>query len=528
MPINLNSHESKCFSVPVLSLSLTAAARRLKPGIFFVCMAAAALAGVACYRYFQQPTFWLDEAFVAVSLRNPSFHVIFDRLEYGQLFPRLYLCAIALVREAFGYQIWSLRLLPFLSFIAATVLWSRLLALRTRSHAALGFFAAALLIGATSWLDQAIQLKQYTFDVLLALAPFLIDDDFFDEALDDGKRRARLLALALPCMLSYTYPFAMGARVGAWCLQRGRSRGWRLNKSSVLVLAAAVVATLAGVWLTDHRFNVKDHEAYLAYWNDCMLGACLKHNIAAAPRLIAKYLWGWHGRQPLVTALLVPLQVVGVYAVIRKTKRAEPDEDSTRWGSRSLGSLILLIGVLLASAVVNYPICSGRVVLFTQIHTQLLAVEGAVLLLALTKRSAALRQQREALRRRRAVIVLIWFCAAVVAFHSVRAYARLVSTEPAENLRPVLSLINAEEADAVLVHSCSTAQVRSLPEPLPVSRVVFANARTRPQRGEKTWVLWTHLGNEDCVRELDQLRSLARTWRIVHEGPGRGLALAEF
>jgi hypothetical protein len=491
----------------------TASSRRLDFGSLFVWTAAGALIAAGCYRYFQQPTFWLDEAFVAVSLRSPSPGVIFAQLEYGQLFPRIYLGAIAIVREAFGYRIWSLRLLPFLTFIAATLLWGRILVRRTRSDTVLGFLAAALLVGATFWLDQAIQLKQYTLDVLLSLAPFIIGDSFFNETLVDGKRRAKLIALALPCLLSYTYPFAMGARVLGWYLQRGRRSGWHLSNTSVLFLSLAVLAGLAGVWFTDHRFNIKDSQSYLAYWDNCLLGETLRQNMAAAPRLIAKYLWGWHGRQPLVTAVLVPLQMVGVYSVIRRLKRPEPDDGHS--SSLPLGSLILLGGVILASAIANYPICGGRVVLFTQIHTQLLALEGASVLLALKK-------------TQQAALVFLWLCVGVIGFHSLRAYGRLVTTEPAENLRPVLSLINREQADAVLVLACSVAQVRSLPDPLPVSRVVLATRQTRPQDGEQTWVLWTHLGNDDCVRQLERIRSSARSWQVVNEGPGRGLALAEF
>lgn len=496
-----------------MSSALLTDKSRIDLGGLFVWTAASALVAAACYRYLQQPTFWLDEAFVAVSLRNPSLQVIFGQLEYGQLFPRIYLGAIALVREVFGYRIWSLRLLPFLSFIAGTVLWARLLVRRSRSHASLGFLAAALLIGATFWLDQAIQLKQYTFDVALAFAPFLIDDSFFDEALVDGKRRGRLVAFVLPCLLSYTYPFAMGARVAGWYLLRARRSGLRINRTAALVLVFSALAAFAGVWFTDHRFNIKDNQAYLAYWHDCMLGACLRQNAAAAPRLIAKFLWGWHGRQPLVTAVLVPLQVLGVYAVIRRVKRGEPFDAG--WGSRTIGSLILLIGVILASAFLNYPICAGRVVLFTQIHVQLLAIEGALLLLGLRT-------------RQKAALALVWFAGAVVAFHSVRAYGRLIATEPAENLRPVVSLIKAEEADSVFVLPCSVAQVRSLPDPLPVSRIVLATEGTQVQQGEKTWVLWTHLGNEGCVRELERIRARALNWQVVDEGPGRGLALAEF
>src|SRR5689334_6189580 len=78
----------------------------------WVCVGAVIVAGVG--RYLRTPSFWLDEAFIAVSLRNPSAHSIFAPLLYGQYFPRVYLLAISGVREITGYQIWALRLLPTL------------------------------------------------------------------------------------------------------------------------------------------------------------------------------------------------------------------------------------------------------------------------------------------------------------------------------------------------------------------------------------------------------------------------------
>lgn len=489
---------------------------QLEIGELPIWIAVAAILVTGAIRYATQPTFWLDEAFIAVSLRSPSPQIIFSQLEYGQLFPRIYLGAIAIIREVFGYHIWALRLLPFLWFIAGTLLWARLLARKSRGHAVLHFLAGALLIGATFWLDQAIQLKHYTFDVVLALVPFVIGDDFFKETLVDGKKPEKLMAIALPCLLSYTYPVVMVARVAGWYVQHGRHRGWRLSKSAVLVLCVSSLIALGGIWFTDHRFNIKDSAAYIAYWSDCILGICLKQNADAAPRLIAKFLWGWHGRQPLVTAVLVPLQALGVYSVVKRLKRRQPDEfDNIGRSSRPIGSLVLLIGVVLASTIANYPICGGRVVLFTQVHTQLLALEGATFLLALQ-------------RKPKTVLTFLWLAGALVAFHSVRSYVRLTSTEPAENLRPVLSLIKAEQADVVLVHPCSVAQVRSLEDALPVNRVVFGNDPTSATPSEKAWVLWTHLGEGHCVKELERIRGRARGWQVVHEGPGRGLALAEF
>src|SRR5262249_22691008 len=343
--------------------SQPAPSRREEITSLLIWIAALAVIAAGAVRYAGRPSFWLDEAFIAVSLRDHS--AIFAPLEYGQFFPRLYLLAVAAVRDLLGYRIWALRLLPFLCFAAGTLFWARILEKRSRSHTATALLAALLMLGATFWLDQAIQLKQYTFDVALALVPFLIGDEFFKDALMKGRHRAALVTLSLPCLLSYCYPLALGARLVGWYAFEGRRSGWRVRGSAALLLGVSVAAALVGLWFTDHRFNIQDRVAYLRYWNDCILGSCLRQGFGTTIRLLAKFLWGWHGRQPLVTAGMVPLQIIGVYSVIRRWKLPQPDADS-RWGSRSLSSLVLLGGVILASALLYYPICGGRVVLFTQ------------------------------------------------------------------------------------------------------------------------------------------------------------------
>jgi hypothetical protein len=491
--------------------------------------AAFAIVAAGAVRYIESPSFWLDEAFVAVSLRQPSLHTIFAPLEYGQYFPRLYLALIASLRKAFGYEIWALRLLPFLAFVAGTFLWARLLERRSRPFLAVGLLAAALFIGAGYWLDQSIQLKQYTLDVMLALIPFTVGDDLFEESFVRGRRKAALASLALPCFLSYTYPMALGARLLGWYLGEGRRIGWRVRASALAALTATALAGLISIWLTDHRFNAKDHAAYLAYWGDCILSARLQDGLSGTLRLIAKYFWGWHGRMPMVTAIMVPLQALGVYRIVRgwknsnvasdaashKSSSPESSSHESSWETRSAGSLILLGGVLLASLLVGYPVCAGRVVLFAQAHTQVLALEGALFIAAFWKRSIAAR-------------AFICLAVAVVAFHSTREFVKFITSEPAENIRPMISLMNPDTADKVWVHPCSVAQVRALPDALPVGNVAPLSEPALPPRGQKVWVLWTHLGDDHCRRSLDEVRARARTWQEVHQGTGRGLALAEF
>ncbi len=200
-------------------------------------LSAAFVIVVCVVRYVQAPSFWLDEALVALSLRDASPVELFGKLERGLYFPRIYLICIAGIREIFGYHIWSLRLLPAVSFISGTILWARLLSRRSASSLKLNLLAGALLIGSTFWLEQAIQVRHYSFEVMLALVPFLLGDDSFDESLAEGKRKARMVMLAIPCFLSYTIHNGPG------------------SARSGVVLASWAAQELASQWTWSGRIN---------------------------------------------------------------------------------------------------------------------------------------------------------------------------------------------------------------------------------------------------------------------------------
>ncbi len=463
-------------------------------------------------RYLQQPTFWLDEAFIAVSLKTFELQKIFAPLEYAQFFPRLYLSAIGLLRDTFGYHIWDLRLLPFFCFVVATILWASLIAKRATISNVVVLLGMSLLLGSRFWLDQAIQLKQYTFDVSLALIPFFINDSTFKESFSEGRSNIRLALLAIPCAFSYTYPFALFARVLGWYLFKSKHADLKVKPTAVIVFVSSVVMCLLMIWLTDHQYNLQDKQAYYAYWSDCILRLRFQEGAISVGRLFAKFLWGWHGRMPIVTAVIVPLQIVGIISIIRQWQRPMVDSDSPGWGSRSLGSIILLGSIMLASIIINYPMCAGRVTLFSQIHTQIIALEGALFLIVKYAKKG---------------LIVVSAMAAIVFLHSGREYIRVLNSEPAENLNSVIPLIDPQIANKVVVSTCSVAQVRSLPEILPAQEVIFG-FKAKQLKGERVWVLWSHLGADYCQEELEQFRSKALIWQVVKEKTDVGLVIAEF
>ena len=301
-----------------------------------------------------------------------------------------------------------------------------------------------------------------------------------------------------------------------WYAYHGRRQGWRLSAKGLLAIIAPVVLGLCFIWISDYRFNVMNREAYLAYWRGAILSSRFEEGFGSGVGLISNFLWGWHhGRLlPIVVAAVAPLQALGVYRVISRWKNRGASVDDVAWGSRTLGSLLLLLGTILASLILSYPIKAGRLVLFAQVHTQILAMEGGLLVL-----SSGVR---------RVAAMFLYAGIAIVIVYSGHRYLDFVRSEPPENIRPMLSLIRPEVANSVYVHPCSVAQVESLPEPLPVEHIELAGKRQLPESGEKTWILWTNITDEYCHEWLNEARSRALSWKVVYEGPARGLVLAEF
>lgn len=110
---------------------------------------------------------WLDENFILDSLKELKPHQIFGPLKHSQIFPRLYLFAIQKISSIFDYNIFSLRLLPFLFMLFGFYVWLRIY--KKKEGIGMGYLLFIL-----SWCGSHLmsyysaELKQYSMDVFVA------------------------------------------------------------------------------------------------------------------------------------------------------------------------------------------------------------------------------------------------------------------------------------------------------------------------------------------------------------------------
>jgi len=448
-----------------------------------------AISALGVLQLLEDGSFWIDEASVALSLLELPPLERLGPLVGGQSFPRLYLLAISGLVEAFGYETWVTRALPHLCFQLASLAWVRLLYLRFRDEPLLVALGGLLLVIPATWFVHAALFKAYTLDVLLASLPFLLRDDFYDRTLGRGESPVRLFALTAPGALSYPFAMALLARCGGWWLARASEGRGRVSARGLGVGLAGVALFAAAVWTTDLRHTQVLGDALRSFWSRCLVGA----GDTGTPALLHRFAFGWYdgradfshggGLDPLSLWIVeagFALGLVALVASLFPRLRAPGSE----WGSRSLGCGVLIAGLPLASWLVGYPICAGRLTLFALLPLVLVTLEGAALA------AAGLRRLPWG-----GFLAVGIGCALVawIAPTSARdALARARAPAP-QDLRPLLAKVRRQPALPILSNTCTRKQIETLPEgaPAPVYYVeeggVIAVAAPEPHAA---WFLY--------------------------------------
>jgi len=471
------------------------------------------LGAIGLERYLENPSFWVDEAIVAESLRDFGIREIFGPLgPGGNSFPRIYMLVIQGLKEVFGYETWVLRALPFAFYLAATYLWLRLLALRLEKLPLLAALALALLLLPTSWFAYSVMLKQYTFDVFLSVLLFSIPDRYIDRFLREGRSPWLGILFTLPCALSYTYVISLAGRFAGWYAGGLAQRNFRLAANGVAAFALGAAAASGSLWLTDIRFMAN---SVYGWWATCGLG----HDWATTHLLLDKFVVGWysglqefpiHGGLPEPQLILLRLALVlGVFHVLRSAAGRPLARQPETWGTRSLGALAVALAALAASLIIDYPLCSGRLVLFVLLPLQLLLFEGFAAFHAWLEDDRGFKKLSLGL-------AVLWI-AAIAPYGVMDAY-RFTTAHTPDDVRAALGEIESEGPLPVHVMPCIIAGARSLPEGLPAPEVVYSGATPEVPWGQEILILEKnpHAMLPYCFSTHKILQRHAESWERIN------------
>jgi len=427
-------------------------------------------------RLLRDASMWLDEAAIAYNLLNQSAAELFGPYLTGHNFPRLYMALINGAVELFGYHTMVMRLLPFLAFAAGAIAWHRLGYLRFRNRPMLLAVMVLLCLIPGTGFAYGAMLKQYSLDVLLALVPFLLPDAFFDRHLRQGREKSRLVALPLLALFSFSYLIPLAGRTLGWFLAGLRRGERRLDPSALAVYGGSTALAAAGLWWLDLR-HTTGQPGLLDFWAKCLPTGSPSHDWL----LLDRFVGGWYrGNLPLGSTHALPTELVwlliaamalGGIEAVRRAATSSPSptgEDLAHWGSRSLGALVCIVGTLAAGFIVHYPLCPGRITLFTLFFQQLLIAEG---LWAVGRWLGGGRRVRIGYELALLGLVLLIM---PTAYSSMQ---HMITRDPPENIRPLLHFLDREPETPVLVASCSNYQIETLPEFLDRPDIEFYDAR---------------------------------------------------
>ena len=455
---------------------------------FFWLFCVAVVVGLGLQRFLEDGSLWLDEAFIALTLKSASPLDLFGPVGMGHSFPRVYLLAIHGLTQTLGYETWALRLLPFAFFAVATALWFRLLFNRIFAFPALMLLALFLNLMPVSWFEYSSAFKQYTFDVFAALLPFFVSEAALRKCFREGKSRWVALALALPCALSYTYGIVLLARVAGWYAYSLRDRQPKLDPGTVAIAISSLLIGSASLYLTDIRFMAN---SVYDFWQGSTLAADGSSGIQLILQLIAGPYSGIQevGRPAGIARpflyFLYAVFGLGLLRILLGSLNAGFDHAPSEWGSRSLGAVVAVMGLLVASWLIDYPIASGRLTLFVLPLLQIILFEGF----------CVIHREAEKLRQGAWISLalgLIWI--GFVAPSAIETSLRFIERENRDNIRSLQAEFEARPDLPIYTMPLLVPSVMATPHGPAPSRFVMGPPIQEIPWDEEIFIIDNHQG----------------------------------
>jgi len=424
------------------------------------------------------PSLWVDEAFLALNIRDRSYLQLFHRLDYEQAAPPAFLIVQKMLFTLLGSHDWTLRLLPLLAGIATIALSHALASQLAPPPARLpfAFVATALVALSPSLIRYSLEAKQYGTDATIAFGLFLLGLRALSPTATGSW--ILLLAITFSASLWFSYPaaFVCTAVLGTLLLAHGSRRDWR--RCSWILCASMVVALSAAalylVHVRDSRSEFLQH-----YWSFAFAPWPWWTNLRWYYETLASFLNDQAGLP--VTSLTVILLFLGAISLF------------VRYWQPALYLTASLALCFLASTLALYPF-TGRLLVFWVPVSYLLLAEGI-------ERCRLLVWKIHPLAAR-----MMW--AGMVGFlgYGIAAAAwRTLDTLPGrENIKPILAHLRQHmlEGDTVYVYYGAVPAFRFYAPfyGLDGREVVLGElARDQPER---------------YLEDIETLRDRARVWFV--------------
>jgi hypothetical protein len=200
-------------------------------------------------RYFSDRSLWVDEAALALNLTTRSYSRLFGTLDFDQGAPIGFLMIEKAALGVFGDAEWALRLPSFVAgLVALAVFW--LLAVRFLERAA-ALLALALFAVLEPFVYYSAELKQYGFDVLVAIALALLFDRAFERP---TVRRIAVLGAAAVAGVWLSHPSAFVIAAGGVVLLVVLAR--RHERRTLAIASLGGAAALAS-FVTQYASSVR-------------------------------------------------------------------------------------------------------------------------------------------------------------------------------------------------------------------------------------------------------------------------------
>ena len=202
-------------------------------------------------RYYLCFPLWDDESFLCVNFIGRSYAELLQPLDYHQVAPVLFLWIERAVVQIFGFNEYSLRLVPLVTSLGSLFLFRRVAGQLLSGPALL--FAVATFAVSYPGIRYAAEAKPYGTDMCLSLLMLSLVVEWYQQR---SPRFLYALILLMPFALGMSYPavFAAGGLslvVGAVLLRRGGSMrewqswfGWNLSLVASFVVWFSLVGRI--------------------------------------------------------------------------------------------------------------------------------------------------------------------------------------------------------------------------------------------------------------------------------------------